>query len=64
MALMKRQSLVKFDAPLCETIVDTPKPAARPGAAESGIDRMQADKAANPSAASAASSACRVGKCR
>ncbi len=23
---MKRQSLVKFDAPLCETIVDTPKP--------------------------------------
>ncbi len=26
MALMKRQSLVKFDAPLCETIVDTPKP--------------------------------------
>lgn len=26
MAIMKRQSLVKFDAPLCETIVDTPKP--------------------------------------
>ena len=26
MALMHRQSLVKFDAPLCETIVDTPKP--------------------------------------
>lgn len=26
MALMRRQSLVKFDAPLCETIVDTPKP--------------------------------------
>ena len=26
MALMNRQSLVKFDAPLCETIVDTPKP--------------------------------------
>ncbi len=24
MALMRRQSLVKFDAPLCETIVDTP----------------------------------------
>ena len=29
MALMKRQSLVKFDAPLCETIVDTPKPVAK-----------------------------------
>ena len=29
MALMRRQSLVKFDAPLCETIVDTPKPAGR-----------------------------------
>src|SRR5580700_9823696 len=29
MALMRRQSLVKFDAPLCETIVETPKPAAR-----------------------------------
>lgn len=29
MALMRRQSLVKFDAPLCETIVDTPKPQAR-----------------------------------
>src|SRR5215470_2203847 len=28
MALMRRQSLVKFDAPLCETIVDTPKPVA------------------------------------
>jgi D-arabinose 1-dehydrogenase-like Zn-dependent alcohol dehydrogenase len=26
MAIMKRQSLVKFDAPLCETIIDTPKP--------------------------------------
>src|SRR3981189_3075072 len=26
MALMRRQSLVKFDAPLCETIVDAPKP--------------------------------------
>src|SRR5437868_7596555 len=26
MALMQRQSLVKFDAPLCETIVETPKP--------------------------------------
>ena len=24
MAQMRRQSLVKFDAPLCETIVDTP----------------------------------------
>ena len=29
MALMRRQSLVKFDAPLCETIVETPKPAGR-----------------------------------
>jgi len=29
MALMRRQSLVKFDAPLCETIVETPKPKAR-----------------------------------
>src|SRR3990170_3087250 len=29
MALMRRQSLVKFDAPLCETIVDTPKPVAK-----------------------------------
>jgi alcohol dehydrogenase, propanol-preferring len=29
MALMRRQSLVKFDAPLCETIVDTPTPAGR-----------------------------------
>lgn len=28
MALMRRQSLVKFDAPLCETVVDTPKPRA------------------------------------
>ena len=26
MALMRRQSLTKFDAPLCETIVETPKP--------------------------------------
>src|SRR5258706_15272999 len=26
MARMLRQSLVKFDAPLCETIVETPKP--------------------------------------
>ena len=26
MAIMKRQSLVKFDAPLCETIIDTPRP--------------------------------------
>jgi len=26
MSLMRRQSLVKFDAPLCETIVETPKP--------------------------------------
>ena len=29
MALMHRQSLVKFDAPLCETIVETPKPSGR-----------------------------------
>ncbi len=29
MAQMFRQSLVKFDAPLCETIVDTPKPQGR-----------------------------------
>jgi alcohol dehydrogenase len=29
MTLMTRQSLVKFDAPLCETIVDTPKPQGR-----------------------------------
>src|SRR3981081_4870106 len=29
MPLMRRQSLVKFDAPLCETIVDTPKPQGR-----------------------------------
>jgi alcohol dehydrogenase len=28
MPLMRRQSLVKFDAPLCETIVETPKPVA------------------------------------
>jgi len=28
MALMRRQSLVRFDAPLCETIVETPKPLA------------------------------------
>jgi D-arabinose 1-dehydrogenase-like Zn-dependent alcohol dehydrogenase len=26
MPLMRRQSLVKFDAPLCETVVETPKP--------------------------------------
>lgn len=26
MVQMRRQSLVKFDAPLCETIIDTPKP--------------------------------------
>lgn len=29
MAQMVRQSLVKFDAPLCETIVETPKPQGR-----------------------------------
>ncbi len=29
MALMRRQSLVNFDAPLCETIVETPKPMAK-----------------------------------
>ena len=29
MGLMRRQSLVKFDAPLCETIVETPKPQGR-----------------------------------
>ena len=29
MSLMRRQSLVKFDAPLCETIVETPKPQGR-----------------------------------
>lgn len=29
MALMRRQSLVRFDAPLCETVVDTPKPQSR-----------------------------------
>jgi alcohol dehydrogenase len=26
MALLRRQSLVKFDAPLCETVVETPRP--------------------------------------
>ena len=29
MTLMRRQSLVKFDAPLCETVVETPKPVGR-----------------------------------
>src|SRR5207253_11151282 len=29
MSLMRRQSLVKFDSPLCETIVETPKPQGR-----------------------------------
>lgn len=29
MALMRRQSIVKFDAPLCETIAETPKPQGR-----------------------------------
>jgi propanol-preferring alcohol dehydrogenase len=29
MAQMRRQSLVKFDVPLCETIIETPKPVAR-----------------------------------
>jgi alcohol dehydrogenase len=29
MAQMRRQSLVKFDAPLCETIAETPKPQGR-----------------------------------
>jgi alcohol dehydrogenase len=29
MALMRRQSLVKFEGPLCETIVETPKPLAK-----------------------------------
>ena len=29
MAVMRRQSLVKFDAPLCETIAETPKPQGR-----------------------------------
>src|SRR5712671_4022838 len=29
MALMRRQSLVKFDAPLCETVIETPKPSAK-----------------------------------
>lgn len=29
MVLMRRQSLVKFDAPLCETIVEVPKPVAK-----------------------------------
>jgi D-arabinose 1-dehydrogenase-like Zn-dependent alcohol dehydrogenase len=28
MPLMRRQSLVKFDAPLCETVIEAPKPAA------------------------------------
>ena len=29
MAVMRRQSIVKFDAPLCETIAETPKPQGR-----------------------------------
>jgi alcohol dehydrogenase len=29
MSLMRRQSLVKFDAPLCETIIETPRPEGR-----------------------------------
>lgn len=29
MPVMRRQSLVKFDAPLCETIAETPKPQGR-----------------------------------
>jgi D-arabinose 1-dehydrogenase-like Zn-dependent alcohol dehydrogenase len=29
MTLMRRQSLIKFDAPLCETVIDTPKPQGR-----------------------------------
>jgi D-arabinose 1-dehydrogenase-like Zn-dependent alcohol dehydrogenase len=29
MPLMRRQSLVKFDAPLCETVVEAPKPVAK-----------------------------------
>jgi alcohol dehydrogenase len=29
MPLVRRQSLVKFDAPLCETVIEAPKPAAR-----------------------------------
>jgi D-arabinose 1-dehydrogenase-like Zn-dependent alcohol dehydrogenase len=29
MPLMRRQSLVKFDAPLCETVIDAPKPEGR-----------------------------------
>lgn len=29
MSVMRRQSLVKFDAPLCETIAETPKPQGR-----------------------------------
>jgi alcohol dehydrogenase len=29
MAMMKRQSLVRFDAPLCETVIDIPKPQGR-----------------------------------
>src|ERR1700687_43231 len=36
MPLMRRQSLVKFDAPLCETIVETPKPVAK-----EVLDRME-----------------------
>ena len=29
MTVMRRQSLVKFDTPLCETIIETPRPVAR-----------------------------------
>jgi D-arabinose 1-dehydrogenase-like Zn-dependent alcohol dehydrogenase len=29
MPLMRRQSLVKFDAPLCETVIEAPKPAGK-----------------------------------
>ncbi|MBV5269123.1 MAG: alcohol dehydrogenase catalytic domain-containing protein, partial [Afipia sp.] len=29
MAILRRQSIVKFDAPLCETIAETPKPQGR-----------------------------------
>jgi len=29
MAVMRRQSLVKFETPLCETIIETPRPVAR-----------------------------------
>ena len=36
MPLMRRQSLVKFDAPLCETVIETPKPEGR---GSSGPDR-------------------------